>query len=142
MSPLPWRKKGDEPALDALLDEMPSSPDRDDESDVAVPPNEEEELLDQYINAESLVGGVTDTAPEVDRPGDSPLLDLSLEIDLDEAEDASEPDDVSDDVMSIFEDEVEEDEDMAALSRGLEEVNVTELLEQARTVGRRLASRS
>jgi hypothetical protein len=84
---------------------------------------------------------VIDTESVVDSPDDDPVPDLSLEIDPDEAEDASESDDVTDDVMSIFEDEVEEDEDMAALSRGLDEVDATQLLGQARTVGRRLASR-
>ena len=140
MSPLPWRKKSDEPALDDLLDELPTSLDRGDEGDGVVPSNEEEELLDQYVNSESLVGGVTEPESDVDRPDDSPMPDLSLEIDLGEEEDASDSDDVVDDVMAIFEDEVEEDEDMAALSRGLEEVDATQLLEQARTVGRRLAS--
>ena len=141
MSPLPWRKKSDEPALDDLLDELQPSLDRGDEGDGAVRSNEEEELLDQYVSSESVAGGVIDTESGVDSPDDGSVPDLSLEIDPDEAEDASKSDDVTDDVMSIFEDEVEEDEDMAALSRGLDEVDVTQLLGQARTVGRRLASR-
>ena len=118
MSPLPWRKKSDEPALDDLLDELQPSLDRGDEGDGAVRSNEEEELLDQYVSSESVGGGVIDTESGVDSPDDGSVPDLSLEIDPDEAEDASKSDDVTDDVMSIFEDEVEEDEDMAALSRG------------------------
>jgi hypothetical protein len=141
MSPLPWRKKSDEPALDDLLDELQPSLDRGDEGDGAVRSNEEEELLDQYVSSESVAGGVIDTESGVDSPDDGSAPDLSLEIDPDEAEDASKSDDVTDDVMSIFEDEVEEDEDLAALSRGLDEVDATQLLVQARSVGQRLASR-
>ena len=141
MSLFPRRKKGDEPALEELLDEMPSDSDRSGEADVAVPLNDEEELLDQYVNSESTVDGALDTEPGADGPDGVTVPDLSLEIDPDEAEDASVSDDVPDDVMSIFDDEEEQDEDMVALSRGLDEVDVTQLLEQARTLNRRLVSR-
>ena len=141
MRKFPWRKKDDEPALEDLLDELPPSSDRGDEGDVAVPLNEEEELLDQYVNSESSVDGDIDTEPRIDGTDGVVEPDLSLEFDSDKAEDTSDSDDVSDDVMSIFDDEVEQDEDMAALSRGLEEVDVMELLEQARSTDRRLASR-
>ena len=136
MSKFPWRKKDDEPALEDLLDELPPSLDRGDEADVAVPLNEEEELLDQYVASESLSDGSVDTESVVDAPDGVTVPDLSIDIDPDEAEDASESEDVSDDVMSIFDDEVEQDEDMAALSRGLDEVDVVELLEQARSIDR------
>ena len=141
MSKFPWRKKGDEPALEELLDELPPSSDRGDEADVAVPLNEEEELLDQYVNSESPSDGALDTEPVVDSADDVTEPDLSLEIDSDKAEDTSESDDASDDVMSIFDDEVEQDEDMAALSRGLDDVDATQLLEQARSTNRGLTSR-
>jgi len=141
MRKFPWRKKDDEPALEDLLDELPPSPDRGDEADVAVPLNEEEELLDQYVASESLPDGGIDTESRIAGPDGVREPELSLEIDPDEAEVASESDDASDDVMSIFDDEVEQDEDMAALSRGLDEVDVMELLEQARSTDRRLASR-
>ena len=139
MSVFPWRNKGDEPALDDLLDgisdESPPSLDRTDEHPGAVRSNEEEELLDQYVMPETLIEGAIDTESAVDGP------DLSLEVDVDEAGDSAESDDVADEVMAIFDDEAEEDEDMAALSRGLEDVDATQLLEQVRSVGRSLASR-
>lgn len=141
MSVLPWGKKGAEPALEDLLDELPPSLDSSDEDEMAVPLNEEEELLDQYVNSESSDDGALDTELGVDGQDDITEPDLSFEIDSDEADDSSDSDDVSDDVMSIFEDEVEQDEDMVALSRGLEEVDARELLEQARTINRRLADR-
>lgn len=141
MSPLPWRKKGNEPDLDDLLDELPPSLDRDDKAERAVASNEEEALLDQYVNSESLAVGMSDTESDVVEPDDRTAPDLSHLSDSDEEENASDSDDVADDVMSIFDDDVEQDEDLAALSRGLEEVDVTELLGQARSVGRKLASR-
>ena len=141
MSPLPWNKKGNEPDLDDLLDELPPSLDRDDKAERAVASNEEEALLDQYVNSESLAVGMSDTESDVVEPDDRTAPDLSHLSDSDEEENASDSDDVADDVMSIFDDDVEQDEDLAALSRGLEEVDVTELLGQARSVGRELASR-
>jgi hypothetical protein len=145
MSLFPWRKKNDEPPLDDLLDDLlaesPQSSNSGDEDDAAVPSNEEEKLLDQYVNSELPADDVDDALPEIDDLDDVQLPDVFLDTDTDDDKTPSDPEDVSDDVMSIFEDEVEQDEDMAALSKWLEELDVTELLEQARSVSRTLAER-
>ena len=103
---------------------------------------QEEPPLDQYFAAASdLTGGNTPAQPE---DGSSEALGQEL---LDEQsgglglEDASEDgDDAADDLMAIFESEEVQDENLAVLTRDLEELDAESLFTQARDLSARLSS--
>jgi hypothetical protein len=47
---------------------------------------------------------------------------------------------MADDLLSIFEEDEEEDEDLASLTQGLADIDAAELLAEARSVARKLAA--
>ena len=88
--------------------------------------NEEEALLNQY-----LPGGSGDLSLSIDNDGDeNGDGDDSSENSEDENKDSNEMDD---DLLSIFTDEEVSDQDLTALTDGLEDVDVNSLLSESQT---------
>ena len=91
--------------------------------------------------------GGSDDEPDNDDDDDDGSVGFQLPVSSDDEEDDDEEEKVdddddalSDDVMSIFEEEEEVDEDLAALTQGLMEIDAAELLADARSIARKLAS--
>lgn len=142
--PLWKKKKDDDPDLEALLEEGDVSDALDSQEPISARPSDEEDLLDQYLNSDtqtpdSPAPSTDESQSDESQSTESPfVLDLSTEDNDTEAED-DDSKDAADDVMSIFEVEDEEDEDMIALSKSLVDISAEEILTEARTVSRRLA---
>ncbi|MDP6452616.1 MAG: hypothetical protein QF898_04845 [SAR202 cluster bacterium] len=92
-------------------------------------------------------GGSDDEEDDDDDDDDDGSVGFQLPVSSDDEEDDSDDDEddedddaLSDDVMSIFEEEEEVDEDLAALTQGLVEIDAAELLADARSIARKLAS--
>lgn len=164
---IPWNKdSNDEPELDALLEG--DSPLGEVAANGIGSSSEEEDLMNQYLESagdaaeveapsqvqsqddsrESITPTVSQTgedsqeADETDAAADvaSEAFDDPLDLtDIDDDDDA-EGDDATDELMSIFEEGEEADDDLAALTQGLDDIDASELLAEARSVARKLSN--
>ena len=109
--------------------------------------NDEENLLNQYFQAgldsEQDEGSAGDESEEssLDGSGKPPAVDPLLDVESFDADEtgkssvdgsSGDHDEPGDDLMAIFETEDVEDSDLSALTQGLEDVDVNELLVLAR----------
>ena len=166
---LPWKKQNEneEPDIDAILEGGPALGELtfDDDADRS---SEEEDLLNQYLNSDndsddsetpsagsfpassagSPMASESQEAPasvpsggsDDDTEDEAGSVGFQFPVDDDDNDD--EDDEKSGDladVMSIFEEDEEVDEDLTSLTQGLQDIDAAELLAEARSVARRLA---